>query len=49
MMKSNTIVGELHQSEVISAMRFPLITLIVLFHLYPPEEVIENMNQIMKV
>ena len=29
---------EHHQSEVIDAIRFPLITLIVFFHLLPPEE-----------
>ena len=29
---------EHHQSEVIDAIRFPLITLIVFFHLFPPEE-----------
>ena len=31
-----------HQSQVINTMRFPLITLVVLFHLYPPEEVITS-------
>lgn len=31
---------ERHQSEVINTLRFPLIVMIVLFHMYPPEEAI---------
>lgn len=34
--------SDFHQSEVISVMRFPLIALVVLFHLYPPEEKITS-------
>lgn len=34
--------SENHQSKVVNAMRFPLITLVVLFHLYPPEEEITS-------
>lgn len=33
---------ERHQSKVINAMRFPLITLVVLFHLHTPESIVES-------
>ena len=41
-MKNTIFESERHQSEVINAMRFPLIAMIVLFHLYPPEQSIET-------
>lgn len=34
--------SELHQSEVINVMRFPLIVMVILFHLYPPEDIITS-------
>lgn len=34
--------GENHQSKVINAMRFPLITLVVLFHLQLPGEALTS-------
>lgn len=39
-MKHIILDSERHQSEVISTMRFPLIAMIVMFHLYPPEQTI---------
>ena len=39
-MKHIILDSERHQSEVISTMRFPLIAMIVMFHLYPPEQII---------
>ncbi len=34
--------SERHQSEVINTLRLPLIVMVVLFHLYPPEETISS-------
>ena len=42
MINTKCIDSDLHQSEVISAIRFPLIVMIVLFHLYPPGQTIKT-------